>query len=86
MTSKPVLFLIGSGANIGASTVKTFLANGYKVAQASRSAKSADSTQDNLHVALDITKPDTITEAFQTVRQKLGEPSVVIYNGKYLFV
>lgn len=84
MSSQPVLLLIGSGANIGASTVRTFLANGYKVAQASRSAKSAESTADNLHVALDITRPDTVTEAFKTVRQKLGEPSVVIYNGKYL--
>ncbi|PPJ61365.1 hypothetical protein CBER1_09460 [Cercospora berteroae] len=79
MASKILLF-IGSGANIGASTVKTFLAAGYKVAQASRSLKPEDSTEDNLHLVVDATKPESITKAFEETRKKLGEPNVVIYN------
>lgn len=80
MASKILLF-IGSGANIGASTVKTFLGAGYKVAQASRSLKPEDSTEDNLHLLVDATKPESITKAFEETRKKLGEPNVVIYNG-----
>ncbi|USW52009.1 Putative short-chain dehydrogenase/reductase SDR, NAD(P)-binding domain superfamily [Septoria linicola] len=79
MTSK-ILFLIGSGANIGAATVKTFLTAGWRVAQASRSAKTEDSTPDNLHLFVDLAKPETVTEAFKEVRAKLGELNAVIYN------
>lgn len=80
MTSK-ILFLIGSGANIGAATVRTFLAAGWKVAQASRSAKAEESTSENLRLFIDLAKPETVTEAFKEVRAKLGEPNAVIYNG-----
>ncbi|KAM3416237.1 hypothetical protein BST61_g7843 [Cercospora zeina] len=79
MASKVLLF-IGSGARIGASTVKTFLKAGYKVAQASRSLKPEESTEDDLHLVIDATEPESITAAFEETRKKLGEPNVVIYN------
>lgn len=35
----------------------------------------------SLHVPLDLTKPETVAPAFETVKSKLGaSPSVVVYN------
>ncbi|PPJ56561.1 hypothetical protein CBER1_03887 [Cercospora berteroae] len=78
--SRPILLIFGSGKNVGAATIKTFLANKYRVAQATRSAKSEDSTDDVLQLPRDVTQPETVNAAFATLRKTWGEPNVVLFN------
>lgn len=83
MASK-IAIVLGAGPNIGAATIQTFKANGYKVAYASRSASSSDSASDNeLAIQCDLAKPASVTTLFEKVRKTWGEPNVVIYNGTF---
>ena len=79
-----IAILLGSGKNIGASTVNTFKAAGYKVAYASRNPTDAED-ESTLAVSDDFSKPESVSTVFDTVRKTWGEPSVVIYNGEYAF-
>lgn len=76
-----VLFILGAGPNIGSHVAKAFASKGYKVASASRSETPKWEGAD-LHVPLDLAKPEDVPAAFETVRKQLGEPGVVIYNGE----
>ncbi|KAM0354838.1 hypothetical protein ACHAPU_000666 [Fusarium lateritium] len=76
----PIALILGAGPNIGQSVVRKFASQGYKVALASRSLKESDSTDDQLRISSDFTKPDDITRTFNKVKDVLGIPSVVIYN------
>jgi NAD(P)-dependent dehydrogenase (short-subunit alcohol dehydrogenase family) len=80
MSSPKVLLLLGAGANIGASVARTFAANGYKVALASRTSRNHDAA--NLHVQADLSDPSSLVSVFQKVERELGTPSVVVYNGE----
>jgi NAD(P)-dependent dehydrogenase (short-subunit alcohol dehydrogenase family) len=80
--SSPVALIFGAGKNIGAHVAKTFASNGFKVAVASRSAKHNLSGDDFLQVTCDVADPSSVNEVFRSVEQKLGHPSVVVYNGK----
>lgn len=56
------------------------MTQGYRVALASRKPLSVD-VGSSLHVTVDLTKPETVAPAFETVKDKLGaSPSVVVYN------
>ncbi len=77
--SSPVALILGAGPNIGASLSQAFSQEGYKVVVSSRSAKSFDGS--SLAISADLTKPHTVHQVFEEVRQKFGEPAVVIYNG-----
>ena len=59
--SKPVALIIGAGKNIGASTSRAFLEKGYRVALAARSVKPEESKDDTLQLAVDLSKPETIS-------------------------
>ncbi|KEF62933.1 uncharacterized protein A1O9_00907 [Exophiala aquamarina CBS 119918] len=80
--SSPILLILGAGPNIGAHVAKAFTAQGYRVALASRKPPSSDSDiGSSLHVTVDLTKPETVAPAFETIKSKLGAPpSVVVYN------
>ena len=78
MTS-PVLLILGAGPNIGSHVAKAFAAKGYRVALASRKARPVDDNQ--LHIPVDLTKPESVPGVFEIVKAKLGSaPSVVVYN------
>lgn len=81
MASK-VALILGSGPNIGAHVAKAFAAKGYQVAVASRT-KNHQLGDEYLSIQSDFSQPDNIVDIFSTVRKQLGQPSVVIYNGKY---
>jgi NAD(P)-dependent dehydrogenase (short-subunit alcohol dehydrogenase family) len=83
MSDQKVALIIGSGPNIGQSTSRAFAARGYKVALASRSAKTEENTADLLYFKIDLTNPSSVPELFTKVKEALGIPSVVIYNGDY---
>lgn len=88
-STKPVLLILGSGANIGQSVARTFSAKGYQVAATSRSEKptqnGAPADGIDLHIKSDLADPRTVPGVFQQVRETLGQaPSVVVYNGELL--
>jgi NAD(P)-dependent dehydrogenase (short-subunit alcohol dehydrogenase family) len=83
MSDQKVVLILGAGSNIGESTSRAFAAKGYKVALASRSAKSDEDTADLKHFPIDLSKPSSVPELFIKVKEALGIPSVVIYNGNH---
>ena len=82
MASIPkVVLILGSGANVGQSVTKAFVAKGYKVASASRSAKEDASSSDVTNITADLSDPGSVAQVFSKVKSSLGTPSVVVYNG-----
>ncbi|KAH7240702.1 uncharacterized protein BKA55DRAFT_648769 [Fusarium redolens] len=76
----PIVLILGSGPNIGQSVARRFASEGYKVAIASRSQKEVDSTDKQLNIKTDLTKPLEVADAFSKVKTTFGTPGVVIYN------
>ena len=80
-TSSPVLLILGSGPRIGHHVARAFISKGYKIALASRQPKEEDSTPDQVTIRSDLSDPTAVAEVFSEVKERLGLPSVVIYNG-----
>ncbi|KAF5970872.1 short-chain dehydrogenase reductase like yusS [Fusarium coicis] len=76
----PIVLILGSGPNIGQSVARKFSSEGFRVAIASRSQKEADSTDKQLNIKTDLTKPLEVADAFSKVKTTFGTPSVVVYN------
>lgn len=78
----PVALIIGVGAAVGTAAAAKFAAAGYKVAVASRTQRLDPSKFPFFEFdAAELTK---VPALFQKVRQEVGVPEVVIYNGMYL--
>jgi len=75
--ARPILLVIGAGPNIGAHVAKSFAADSYQVAVASRKDHKLEGVS---HFPVDLVKPETVPELFEKVKAKLGVPSVVVYN------
>lgn len=85
MTSfKPLLLLLGAGANIGQAVEKKFLNSGYRVAIAARSLQERHPSPDIWSYKIDLNKPNDVVELFSKVSKDIGIPNVVIYNGIYI--
>ena len=84
--SSRVLMVLGAGPNVGTKVAERFTSAGYKVAVVSRSGKSVPPSIAALSVAADLTDPLGVRSTFEQVREKLGEPSVVVYNGNSLLL
>lgn len=82
MSYTPILLVLGSGANIGASVAAKFAANGYKVALSSRTPSSQASEGVDLHIKSDLSNATAVKEIFREVLISLGPPTVVVYNGE----
>lgn len=78
----PVILILGSGSNVGSHVAKSFIAKGYKVAHVSRKPKEENNTADEINIVGDFSDPESIGTIFSKVKQSLGLPSVVVYNGK----
>ncbi len=78
------LFIIGSGARVGAGIARKFQSQGYKVALGSRSPNVEKLvSQGFLPITVDASSVQSIEAAFAEVSEKFGgAPSVVVYNGK----
>jgi NAD(P)-dependent dehydrogenase (short-subunit alcohol dehydrogenase family) len=82
MASK-TLFILGAGARVGKEIAKKFQQEGYAVAVGSRNPGEKDwSDVKVLPVTVDVGDIKSIKSAFATVGEKLGKPSVVVYNGE----
>jgi len=80
--STPVLLLLGAGSGIGNSVASSFAAKGYKIALAARSFEDGLGSNGYLRLRLDLSNPEEIRSAFAKVTEKLGVPTVVVYNGR----
>ncbi|KAF2111046.1 putative short-chain dehydrogenase [Lophiotrema nucula] len=81
MSSAPlVAIILGAGANVGQHVSRAFAVKGYRIGLVARSLKEADSTADTVNISADFSDPSSIVKAFDTTRNSLGSPSVVIYN------
>lgn len=83
MAAAPVALIIGAGPNIGAAVAKAFEAKGYKIALAARKLDDGMKENGNLHIKVDLSEPEKVPSIFEKVKEKLGIPSVVVYNGKH---
>lgn len=82
MTSK-VALVFGYGPRVGAGVARAFADQGYKVAVVSRSNKTAEeSDNDYFSIKADLSDAFNVEGVFATVKEELGTPSVVVYNGK----
>lgn len=72
--------IIGAGQRVGQAVADAFAKAGYNVAVASRSGKVSG---DYKHFSFDATKPESAADLFAEVRESVGIPSVVIYNGQH---
>jgi len=79
---------VGAGPGLGASLAKRFAKGGYKVALVSRSDKHLIPIQKEiasrgghaLAVTGDASDAKSLRAAFATIREKLGNPEVLLYN------
>lgn len=84
--ASPVLFVLGAGPGIGSSVAKAFARKNYRVALAARSFTDGVDDDGHLRVKLDLSKPADVAAAFAKVEKTFGPPSVVVYNGPYVYL
>lgn len=83
MSAQPVLLFLGAGPKLGTQIPPIFAEAGYKIVLVARSLQ--DGFQDNgyYHVKADFSDPTSIPEVFDKVKQNVGIPTVVVYNGAH---
>ncbi|KAH8804516.1 hypothetical protein F5884DRAFT_884042 [Xylogone sp. PMI_703] len=64
MSAAPIILIDGAGPNIGQSIGRAFAVKGYKVALAFWSAKDAQNTADQVHIAADFSDSNGVVSAF----------------------
>ena len=69
------------GPRVGTSVAQYFLSTGYKVVLASRKGENLGFNQ-AVGVKLDLNNPHEVTKVYKEIREKVGEPTVVLYNGE----
>ena len=75
--------IVGSGSGLSASLTRLFAREGFKVALAARNTEKLASLCESTGAtafACDATDAAQVSQLFQDVERKMGEPDVVIYN------
>ncbi|GAA6616128.1 SDR family NAD(P)-dependent oxidoreductase [Scytonema sp. NUACC26] len=75
--------IVGAGSGLSASLARLFAAEGIKVALAARRIDKLSLLSQEIgsvSFACDASKPDEVNQLFSDVEQKLGVPTVVVYN------
>jgi NAD(P)-dependent dehydrogenase (short-subunit alcohol dehydrogenase family) len=83
---------VGVRWGVGGAIAQKFANEGFLVVLTTRSAPNAaglmatikDHGGDCMIVELDVSRQDSITAAFATIRRDAGEPEIVVYNAGYL--
>lgn len=74
--------ILGAGSNVGQSLATLLKQKGYAVALGSRNPDFDHVKKEGFFpVRIDVSKPESIKDAFATVNAELGPPNVVVYNG-----
>ncbi len=77
---------------VGGAIAQRFASEGYRVVLTTRNTANAeglqqaivDRDQECTIVELDLSSADSISSAFATIRESLGDPEVVVFNAGYL--
>lgn len=86
---RPICVIAGAGPGMGLAIAECFAAHGHDIALMARDesrlahAASALGQQHGVTVhaiSLDLADPDAIAPAFQKVRDRMGDPGVLVYN------
>ena len=79
--------ITGFAPGIGVCLAEKLLNQGYTVAGLSRSSKGLSQPAENFHAfACDVTKPESVGQAFTAIKADLGSPTVLVYNAAELLV
>lgn len=86
--SKPIIAIVGAGPGVSAAVARKFGSNGFRVALVARNAISLDTLAAELRdqeietyfATADASRPESIADAFRSIREQLGEPDVLLYN------
>ncbi|MBM3649277.1 MAG: SDR family oxidoreductase, partial [Alphaproteobacteria bacterium] len=86
------LLPIGMRWGVGGAIAQKFAREGFFVVMTTRSATNAaglaaairDQGGDGMVVELDLSRQDSIAEAFAAIRGDAGDPEIVVYNAGYL--
>jgi short-subunit dehydrogenase len=85
---KKTLILVGAGKGLGNSIAQKFGRNDFRVVLLARNEQSLTEYQEEFRQegievftqAADASKPETLTAAFNNVKQQFGTPDVLVYN------
>ena len=83
MAKQEIALIVGSGPGLSASLARLLKSEGMKVALAARDAEKLDGLVKEIGgraYACDASRPTDVKNLFQSVRQDLGDPNLVIYN------
>lgn len=81
-SSAKILYVIGAGPRVGWGIAEKFRNEGYKVAVGSRNPDELSALRDGfVPIRVDAADPASIASSFTTVREKLGIPNFVVFNG-----
>lgn len=82
--SEKVCVVTGVGPGLGGAYVRRFAAGGYRVAMLARSEEKLRAleaeVEGSLGVPCDVSDPASVSAAFETIRDRLGVPDVVVHN------
>ncbi len=83
---KKTIFITGASSGIGRAAVELFAQKGWQVAATMRSPEKEQSLQSLENVRLfrlDVTRPETITEALESALKAFGNVDVLVNNAGY---
>jgi NAD(P)-dependent dehydrogenase (short-subunit alcohol dehydrogenase family) len=83
---------VGIRWGIGGAIAQKFAKEGFFVVLTTRTAANASALGqaieaqggESMTVELDLVSPDSIAKAFATIRERVGDPHVLVYNAGYL--
>ncbi len=83
---------VGVRWGVGGAIAQKFAQEGFAVVLTTRKAANAAALDEAIRakggtsvvVELDLVSPESIAKAFATVREKVGDPEVLVYNAGYL--
>ncbi|MFD0670006.1 SDR family NAD(P)-dependent oxidoreductase [Cohnella sp. GCM10027633] len=86
--SNPIIAIVGAGPGVSAAVARKFGSNGFRVALVARNASSLDALASELRedgietifATADASRPESIADAFRSIREQFGEPDVLLYN------
>ncbi|KAJ6123707.1 hypothetical protein N7471_011024 [Penicillium samsonianum] len=78
--SKPIVLILGAGANVGTAVAHRFSQDGYQVAISARRIANGISPEGYIMIKADLSEKTAVPRIFEKVKSAAGIPSVVIYN------
>ena len=78
-----IALIVGAGGGLSASLARLFTAEGFTVALAARRINKLSALSEEIGAvsfACDAAKPNEVNQLFKDVEQRLGAPTVIVYN------